>query len=551
MYSQDTSSFVTVEEISRLDEEQKTIWGEALKEVTALVKIIEEYQKELKKKDPGFKMIDPRTASWSDVMKAIQEGVVHCETEEMSGPKGFLRHGFRKLGKNARIFESWLKFLPQENNYLSPLCASFHIILTIARRVHDVREEHLSALSSIEDDLGFIQEYLNIYPDRTLKESAAALYVSMLRVLQHVMIFFNKGTLRKAGRAFLKLDNYGAPFEDLVQQMNDCKSRFRDRAEVSLHRNVKVMGGMVARMEEDMARNMEELREERKAHNETKLAFNEATLAMNALSRALMETDRRRIDEMDYSVKLLDNGTKPSRLIEVMQQLGFDSAQADQDSLECLSYSVNFDAESIECLDWIKRSAAFQDWVIAPDSRILLIECDERTTLPTTYASFLCAEITHLISCVKDAVVLTYFGGLRYRSLEGIASAKGVMVSFLGQILTNWPAHWDTPRLEKVELEGPSEVTLSELYRAFRSVVSSFPTGSLLYILIDSIEYLELPDLRKKTQRMVRTLAQLCTPVNAEGGVIVKFLMTTPNRTTVVADYLGPENVLYVPDVRE
>lgn len=92
---------------------------------------LEKLQKHLKKKYPDIKMINAETASWRDVMAAIQDGASKYENELISGPKGFLRKTFRALGKNAVVFKEWLKFVPQGNNYLSPLCASFHIILTV------------------------------------------------------------------------------------------------------------------------------------------------------------------------------------------------------------------------------------------------------------------------------------------------------------------------------------------------------------------------------------------------------------------------------------
>lgn len=238
-------------------------------------------------------------------------------------------------------------------------------------------------------------------------------------------------------------------------------------------------------------------------------------------------------------------------MLNVARALGFDNTQIRQENLDCFRNTVNFDTRSNDCLDWIKQSSTFQNWSVSQDLNVLLIESDDQTTLPMTHLSFLCASIAHLLSRAEGAIALTYFCGLRCRGSNSSAGAKEMMISFIGQMMSQWPEHWNSPRVDAVVLEDVEKAKLSALHQAFRTMVSSLPKEALLYILIDGVENLELPAFRKSAEKTLHQLVQLCINADPDNGAIIKLLMTAPNRTTTVARALSPEHVLYVPEAGE
>ena len=110
--------------------DRKEIWAEAFQEAQKLALIIEESQNKLKTHDSKFKPINAKKFTLAELMTALDNHKHKYEEEDLRGPKGYLRKGFRKLGENAQSFGQWLELVPN-SNYSAPIVGSFLIVFGV------------------------------------------------------------------------------------------------------------------------------------------------------------------------------------------------------------------------------------------------------------------------------------------------------------------------------------------------------------------------------------------------------------------------------------
>src|ERR1700712_286918 len=110
---------------------REQIWLEALQEAKKLAEIVAESQTKLKALDKECRPINPRKFTLAELFNALDRSKDSYKNEDLNGPKGFLRKGFRKLGENAETFKLWLNMVPSDPQYTAPIIGSFLIFLNV------------------------------------------------------------------------------------------------------------------------------------------------------------------------------------------------------------------------------------------------------------------------------------------------------------------------------------------------------------------------------------------------------------------------------------
>ncbi|KAH7031940.1 hypothetical protein B0J12DRAFT_310188 [Macrophomina phaseolina] len=554
-------AFVTKEEALALAEEEREIWAEAAEEAQNLVVVVETTQRIIKKKVPELSVIDPRNVKWSEVERAIRQGLVYYQEESLKGPKGWLRKGFRKLSDNSRVFEKWIGFLP-EGTYTSPVCACFKIVLGVATSIREVRDQVFDALADIPEIFMSIEQYLQIYPSKQLRARGASLYASLARTLQSIMKFFTENPLRRVGRA-LALEDCDASFKNNLIHMKACKAAFQEAGTFCLHNRVANIQIQMSQMQRTFMTTWE--RERNRADQANRNIDEMANVNLcNALLATLREDRSCFHEEMRSFMReeeqrlLLSSrsmaGLNYKKIISFLSEFGFDQRATDQEMERVMLDQATRSEASIERLTWIKETRAFQDWIMSETSRYLVIQCDDRDPQPTSTLSTLGAEIIHVLAASKVAVTAIHFCGLHNRPQdEDYTGGTGMMLNLLGQVLRSWNISWDDPYIEKSLKLDLKSGKLKAASEALRSAIQSLKSGQLVFMVLDSIDAFEHPALAAKAVRSVRSLLNIMEETGKNGGVVMKILVTAPNQRSLVSvvEEYGNGETLVVPDITD
>lgn len=113
----------------------------------AFLAIVEEYnEKSQRHGAPHVRINMNEKHSWEDTLRLYNQSINDSCASVPKGAKGFIQRGWRRFGRNSESFESWLKLLPTESQYLSVLCGGLQLIIGVSFSKHISIEGSVSAL---------------------------------------------------------------------------------------------------------------------------------------------------------------------------------------------------------------------------------------------------------------------------------------------------------------------------------------------------------------------------------------------------------------------
>ncbi|KAF2472284.1 uncharacterized protein BDR25DRAFT_367109 [Lindgomyces ingoldianus] len=201
--------------------------------------MLEDSQTKLKAHDSKFRQINAKKFTLTELMSSLEANRNRYEYEDLKGPKGFLRKGFRKLGENAQSFGQWLQLVPN-SQYSTPIVGSFMIFLSMADRMHKVREDIFETMTAVPADFNDLRDYLSVYrnvSDEDLSIKAASVCTNIFRTLQHAMRFMGENPFKKAFKA-LRLEKYEEVVSTCIINLQESKQQFRGAVDKHLHSRV-------------------------------------------------------------------------------------------------------------------------------------------------------------------------------------------------------------------------------------------------------------------------------------------------------------------------
>jgi len=189
----------------------------------------------------------------------------------------------------------------------------------------------------------------------------------------------------------------------------------------------------------------------------------------------------------------------------------------------------------------ISTDHKFKEWQAQELSatQILFVET-QMATLSTRHVSAVTLVSFHLIASLHDqpeATVVYFFCGQHTSSTDTAQGPKGMMRSLISQLLHVCQVRLDfvslrlRQQLERLDLKG--------LCECFSRIVKRLPATTVLFCIVDSINYFERRDWLDETTHIIDILQDLVDDSELEARLLL--LMTSPIRTRHISNMFPPE----------
>ncbi len=174
-----------------------TIYKQAEIQKRAFITTVKRYNADAK--ESGSMQMDPSAHyTWSDVLSAQQTFSRERENGTSRGIKGLVYKKLRKFGDDSETFQSWLKLLPTESQYLSVLCGGLKLILGAAQKMSEIREIVREFTDDLPSRLSKTKDFIDIFEaSPELHQCSADLYCAILSTLEDVVQTYHKHVARK------------------------------------------------------------------------------------------------------------------------------------------------------------------------------------------------------------------------------------------------------------------------------------------------------------------------------------------------------------------
>jgi len=196
------------------------------------------------------------------------------------------------------------------------------------------------------------------------------------------------------------------------------------------------------------------------------------------------------------------------------------------------------DRERVEPL---VRSRKFQDWVVAPASRELLVHGDLKGTQYVSALSFFCSTLIQSLKEMNRFLPVIFFCGRHIDDNDVHAGARGMIKSLIAQLLRQ--RSFDTSLLDReVNISLVKEGDIKQLSALFGWLARQLAEDVTLFCFIDGIKYYERDQYSDDMGEVLRSLLDLTEDRNMHNTF--KILVTSPSETKIVRQAFDNECIL-------
>ncbi|KAF8253368.1 hypothetical protein K440DRAFT_657333 [Wilcoxina mikolae CBS 423.85] len=472
--------------------------------------------------------------SWEDVLDLVDKAVAkYCEP-------GKLRNGMRKIGENAPAIQAWMGLFPS-TSYSSTLCAGVKMVLDVATKIDKVRADVLGMLSEIPYHLGKANIYNELHKDvgsERVHEQSSKLYVVLLKAIELMLEWLKQKPLKRFGKALLKgAVNYGKEIQDIVTDIEMIAGRVAEEAVIccqhkinQVHDNVKDQNQLIKTTGTSFHNRLGEVGDQIK-HAVAQLGVD----VINAMH-----------DYLAGNPKIPTEGQSPRPVAsrktfaqEVFDFIEFSPETVSEDLRICFREGQASDVMAKDRVNMVLKSPEFVGWLTKPTSSILLINGHTENAFISPM-SHLCAFFGKALNSDERRVLNgIYFCGLRGKNRS--CGASDLIKSLIGQLMSRFDFDFSF-------LKGKKRKNLNtpkELCRLLRKLLDKLPTDTVLFWIVDGVSWFESSERAEVTRTVFSKLLRMTKKCE---NVVVKLLITSPNRSRVVSLLCKDETVLNVPE---
>lgn len=204
---------------------------------------------------------------------------------------------------------------------------------------------------------------------------------------------------------------------------------------------------------------------------------------------------------------------------------------------------------ALDRAQWIIQSAQFRKWLSQPgQSGELLIQGNSDGFEFESPLSFLSAHLSSMLSPAEPAVIISYVCGMHNDLDNSRHNASGMLVSLISQLLSQRKdkgLQFDLSWVKKADRELLKGDDLKLLIRVFRKLVKQMPEKKVLFCVIDGISLYEISERKDETLQVFEMFQSL---IRAETDVLFKLLLTSPEQSLYIHDYIDSDDILWVSD---
>ncbi|KAK6224094.1 hypothetical protein LQW54_000241 [Pestalotiopsis sp. IQ-011] len=474
----------------RQDQISAALWEQADDEKDKLFALVAKVQAKLAKRGAVQPSQDIRSCRWEDVLRQIQDTASHWST---STHRSSLAMGYiDKVGRNSAVFQDWLNLLPS-GDYGSSVCGVFKLVIGAAGQYVKVEEATFSALAEIPDIIRGAQSYVKVYADRrdqALEKKTFDLFLSILKALTHIMQFFA---------------------DSVLKEIRKQAARIKEEADRCLAWAVHDQGLVIKNMDKKSDTGLD-----------------------------LLENMYRMLDGKYFVSR--DTGSSSETVKRLRKTIRYDPNVLETDLKKSVMAGERLDEREKARAATMIRNSNYKSRMVETSASTCLLVNGRADLAAANGVSPLTYVAGSLVQASRDTgsiFLMAYFCDFHRPSYEWSteASAVGILVSFLGQLLSQMEQrglHMDLSFLDARDWRHLESLQLDILWKVLRQLISQLPEGSVLVCVIDEISRYESSALEQDTEQIIRRLTRL---VKNSQNIVFKLLLTCHGRALSVFPY--------------
>lgn len=468
-------------------------------------------------------------------------------------PFSKVRGCFRKLQSRVSGFEAWLELIPS-STYSTVVSGGFKIIIRASTRMNEIREFIFTALASIPDEIEKAQLMMEMNRDLKfsprLHERISELYVSILKVMHHILLWLQKKSAVKQVKSLLQQSEYEKSLESKIDDFKQLVTLVKEEANLCANQRLHVMDMNINAVAHDV-----DLVLQYAAYNrEQQAEVVEGLQALKSLYQLLLSnpqldprTGRLRADSYltAQSSSMTRKAISPKALLE---ELEHDPSILPNDLRTVLHWGENLSLQEQDRAVHIIQHQKARDWLLAATNGVLLINGNEPELDASVHAtSFVLAHLVNSIAATDSMLCMYWFCGQhRNARRDRNATAASIVCSLINQLLEQHKG-FDLYFFKRRHLHAVRDRDLETLCNVLDELIAQLPKNTVLFCTLDWLACLEDSKRSSDVYYLVERLYQVASAPHPNGAKF-KLLFSHPGGPFRAGRVVSRTDSLVVPE---
>ncbi|PVI07508.1 hypothetical protein DM02DRAFT_512819 [Periconia macrospinosa] len=518
-----------------------------------LIKTSNKYREKLKQP-----LLDVNAShDWKEVEESVQLACTGLDKlaikdKDVSGSLGRLKRAYRSLCRNAGAGKTATSLIPNDSfGFGSVLCGGLMAVFTALETTGQYRGEVYNTLEELPQQLKDIAADVSMYDqDEEIHRRAAALYVAAFKLLNHMLLWFMKSSMRTGVKLLLDPTGYMERLRefqaDLKMTSQSFEARLNKLSRETELETLQLSYSSTYAIHNQLQNLTQTIREERGARLE----------AMEALKPLL---------EMVFEVRQKKEsvrGRKRSKQVSnlepetVLEHFLYEPDLVVDDSLNLLNRAKQSRRTSQDSgrLNALQSSHRLQAWLTVDESSLLFLN-GRADPQPNSAVSFFTAQVFQSLlrfhdnygkekSVIKFIPVAFFCGQHRDQQTDVNSDPGELAMSLLLQLIDRTRGDLDDAILQRC-YEKTRGGNIDSICSMLELVFTSLSSQAMVVIMVDGLRFFAQPAERGRgTREVVSRLVELFR-VGSEARV--KLLFSSPTRCEYLEDLFEDHELLAMP----
>ncbi|UPX15183.1 uncharacterized protein EKO05_0005640 [Ascochyta rabiei] len=211
----------------------------------------EEYDK-LKATMEKFKSTFPDIAGGDVPLKSVSWASLHQTVSNLQTlhkkRSGKAKKGFHEVCATIGSHLTFLKLIPQGENYTAPICGSLELIVKASARYGQIGEDFATAMQEIDDIVGSVEREISLDQDHAIIKSSIVLSCRIIEFVAMPLRWLTQSSLKRVFTSFN--ENYSSEYQGQIDEIRRISEHIQRVSAFLSARRIKDM----SRMEPELKR---------------------------------------------------------------------------------------------------------------------------------------------------------------------------------------------------------------------------------------------------------------------------------------------------------
>ncbi|KAJ8133034.1 hypothetical protein O1611_g590 [Lasiodiplodia mahajangana] len=482
----------------------------------------------------GFNLQSKHT--WAEVISEAKcAEIKYNKKADKESPFGRVRGFFRSLRSNSPAIQNWLSLLPSDSMYGSLICGGIKVILRAATRMDEIKEFIVGAMAAIPEEVDKAQLLIQYNTDqdvnRRLYKSVSSLYYAVFGILNHIIVWYRKRSIKRHAKAILYQETYEKDLETKVDSFKRAIMDVKSEAEICGFRRLQTV--------DERTQGQSALLEE-----------------IVQLLRSNPNIDFRTGQFRQYPFPIEGQPVQKRRAISRQSLceavLRYDEDVPRADLATILHSGSNLSLKGQDRIVYVIENEALQTWLLNSKNAALLIRGNsEHLESDEAAISFVAA---HLVQSTQKAQHTSRLVGLFWftkqhqnKYSDPDANVHGIMRSLIGQLVYAYGEFdlYFIKRSHAMAMRDNNDV--KTLCDVFDNLVYQLPERAVVFCTIDGLSCLEYGE-KHEVQYLVQRLLSIVRHTNENGSLFKLLLTHAGGAFRAASTFVGRGEILDVPE---